>query len=215
MIARAFIIAAILLGGSTYLAHASRAEIVPPRLPLETLPLAIDGWRGERAPDFDAHVLSVLGADEYVNRVYRSAAGPVGLYIGYYRSQRQGDSIHSPLNCLPGAGWQPMDTRRLALDVRSSDGTPRRVELNAVVIQKDEDRQLVLYWYQSHGRVIASEYWGKFYLVADAVRLNRTDAALVRIISPIGRDEESNPATERAAAFARAVFPRLDAYLPN
>jgi len=216
IVARAGVLAATLLGCSAYLAHASHAEVIPIREPLESLSMSIDGWRGVRAPDFDARVMSVLGVDDYVNRIYRSATDDIGLYVGYYRSQRQGDAIHSPLNCLPGAGWQPTDVNRLDLDVRSANGVPRLIEVNSVAIQKGEDSAIALYWYQSHGRVIASEYWGKFYLVADAIRLNRTDAALVRIISPVRRDEPSSePAAARAAAFAQAVFPLLDRRLPQ
>ena len=138
--------------------------------------------------------------------------------MGYYGTQRQGASIHSPLNCLPGAGWIPVEQGRLALNVASSPNGPRRtIEVNRVVIEKGLDRQLVLYWYQSHDRVIASEYWGKIYTVVDAIRLNRTDAALVRVIAPIkSRDPGALEAAEPAASgFVEALFPQLGKYLPS
>jgi len=139
----------------------------------------------------------------------------VGLFIGYYQSQRQGDTMHSPLNCMPGAGWEPTKRERVILEVPESGGT-RRIEVNRIVIEKNLDKQVVLYWYQSHGRVVASEYWGKIYTVVDAMRLNRTDAAMIRLISPVAPHEAGvAPAAERVAALATAMFPVLERYLPQ
>jgi EpsI family protein len=215
MLKRTVFVAFILAGTTAYLSHASRVEAVAARQPLSSFPMRIDGWEGQPAPEFDARVMAVLGVDEFVNRIYRRSAALAELYIGYYQSQRQGDSIHSPLNCLPGAGWQPIDSRRIAIDVPDvRNATP--ITVNRVLIQKGDDRQAVLYWYQSHGRVVASEYWSKLYLIADAVRLNRTDAALVRVIAPVDRHDGSEQAAEQqAVAFVRAMFPLLDGYLPN
>ena len=216
MLARTAVLIVLLLGTSGYATYASRPEPEIAREPLSLLPMQLARWSGQRAPEFDDRTMAVLGVDDYITRVYQAADGPVGLYIGYYRSQRQGDTIHSPMNCLPGAGWQPVKTGRLTLPVAGGDGAAREIEVNRFVIQKGEDRQVVLYWYQSHGRVIASEYWGKVFLVTDAVRLNRTDAALVRVISPIARGEASETAAEgRAAAFAQAMFPLLGRHLPE
>jgi EpsI family protein len=215
---RALVVSACMLATLGYLARMSRAEPTPIREPLSTLPLAFGDWHGVREPDLDEEVLAVLGADDYLLRSYRrNGALPVGFYVGYYENQRQGDTIHSPLNCLPGSGWVPLSTGRRTLDVPNGSGT-RRIEVNRVVIQKGLDRQLVLYWYQGHGRVVASEYWGKIYTVVDAIRVNRTDAALVRIIVPIvggGTAEAVQRAEAEADAFARAVFPLLSRHLPS
>ena len=146
-------------------------------------------------------VLTVLGVDDYLNRFYAIRAAPFGLYIGYYRSQRQGDTMHSPLNCLPGAGWPPTSKVRShhhgVTDARKASGA--RSRSTAYVIEKGLDRQLVLYWYQSHGRVIASEYRSKIYS-RRRIALNRTDAALVRVITPLG----DQPEFSETAAEARA-----------
>ncbi|HWB16274.1 MAG TPA: EpsI family protein [Vicinamibacterales bacterium] len=188
-------------------------EPVPTRRPLTELPERIGGWRAEAAPPFTNDVLQMLGVDEYVNRIYAEPSeGAVALYIGYYRSQRQGDTIHSPLNCLPGAGWQPISTARTEIPVAGH----APLTVNRFVIEKGLDRQVVLYWYQSHGRVIASEYWSKIFMVYDGVRLNRSDAAMVRVISPILPSADGERAAEaRTRAFTQALFPTLDAYLPS
>jgi len=162
-------------------------------------------------------ILAILGVDDYLNRVYVSPdrAG-VALYVGYYNSQRQGDSIHSPMNCLPGAGWEPLSKSFTKIPVALREGTTE-IDANRYVIRKGLDQQLVLYWYQSHGRTVASEYWSKFYLIRDAVRLNRTDAALVRVIVPIVPDRDGAEATAETQAtdFIGSMFPLLSNYLPS
>jgi EpsI family protein len=134
----------------------------------------------------------------------------VGLYVAYLRSQRTGASIHSPKNCLPGAGWNPVQASIYELPL--DDG--RKVPINLYILRKGMDEQLVLYWYQSHGRIVASEYWGKFYLVYDALRLNRTDAALVRITIPVEQGDEAGTQQE-AMAFAKQVAIDVDQIIPR
>jgi EpsI family protein len=215
---RALVVSACMLATIGYLARMSRAEPTPIREPLSALPYSIGGWTGMREPDLDEEVRAVLGADDYLLRSYRrGGAPPLGFYVGYYESQRQGDTIHSPMNCLPGSGWVPLSTGRRTLQVPDGAGA-RPIEVNRVVIQKGLDRQLVLYWYQGHGRVVASEYWGKVYTVLDAIRVNRTDAALVRIIVPIaggGNADAVRNAEVEADRFAQAVFPLLTRVLPS
>jgi len=213
---RLTLITVCLASASVYLAGANRDEIVPPRTPLASLPMTINDWAGRRAPDMTPEVLKVLGADDYIMRSYFAPQhGPIGLYIGYHATQRQGDTIHSPLNCLPGAGWQPLEQGHTLITVSGLGGatasTP--IEINRVVIGKGLERQLVLYWYQSHGRVVASEYWGKIYTVLDSVRYHRTDAALVRVITSM-EAVGTESADERAAKFVQALFPRLAGHLP-
>jgi EpsI family protein len=160
----------------------------------------------------------VLGADEYLSRVYHTdRRNYVGLYIGYYESQRQGDTIHSPLNCLPGAGWQPVSKSYVPISVVDSDNRPSTITVNRYVIEKGIERQVVLYWYQSHGRAIANEYRSKVLMVYDAVRLNRSDAALVRVISPsiASEDNGETAADVRTVEFVKAMFPLLGKFLPS
>jgi EpsI family protein len=183
------------------------------------MPMVFDGWRGRAERDFAPEIVKVLGVDDYITRSYYGAdGGRMGLYVGYHSSQRQGDTIHSPLNCLPGAGWLPIEQGRVTLTVADPAlGGTRQIEVNRVLIERGLDRQLVLYWYQSHGRVVASEYWGKIYTVVDAIRLNRTEAALVRVVAPIpSRDAEDVAAADKAAkAFVQELFPHLGRHLPS
>jgi EpsI family protein len=216
MIRRALIVVVCLLVGAVTLARASKTERIPVRESFEYFPNMIGTWEGRSLGPFEAKIVQVLGVDEYMNRVYAAPGRqPVGLYVGYYQSQRQGDTMHSPLNCLPGAGWLPISQKRTAIQVTDEHG-PRTVVVNDFVIEKGLDRQVVLYWYQSHGRVVASEYWGKIYTVVDAVRLNRSDGALVRLVAPIPSTPGGQEAAEASAvAFAQAIFPQLGRYLPS
>lgn len=213
MMRRLFVVAACLIVAATVIARASRAEPTQSRRPLGGVPMVLGEWRGRMNPALDKDVLRVLGVDDYLDRTYSSRAGMAGLYVGYYASQREGDTIHSPMNCLPGSGWEPIDKQRVAIDV----GAAQPVVVNELLIQHGLDRQAVLYWYQSHGRVTASEYWGRAYLALDALRLNRTDGAIVRIIVPVaGDDRGAEAAAQRLAQqFTRVAFPVVAHYLPD
>jgi len=217
MIRRVLVVCVCLLGWSGLLAATVESEQVPPRVPFQLFPFEFDGWSGENDTPLTEGELAVLRVDEYINRYYESEAGPgVGLYIGYFGSQRQGQTVHSPLNCLPGAGWQPMSKTYSTIQVHDPERTGlETINVNDIVIQKGLDRQVVLYWYQSHGRVVPNEYVSRALMVYDAIRLNRTDAALIRVVSPILPNEESpHAAGERARRFVQAMFPRLLQFLP-
>lgn len=216
MIARISIVAALLLLSAGVIAKASRIEDVPPRQAFDQFPFQIGAWRGQDAPRITAEVMKVLGADDYLSRFYSTRQSTVGLYVGYYKSQRQGDTMHSPLNCLPGSGWQPLQKSYLPIQVTDGSGRHSEITVNRYLIEKGLDQQVVLYWYQSHGRVIANEYRSKIFMVYDAARLNRSDAALVRVTSPrLGSDDGLQNAEQRAVEFVKEMFPLLSNYLPS
>ena len=194
--------------------RAMQPERTPLRDPLRNLPFQIGDWTGRDTQPFTDDVVAVLGVDEYLSRWYQGAdRAAVSVYIGYYQSQREGDTIHSPMNCLPGAGWQPVETGTISIVL---PGRAEPADVNRVVIQKGLDRQVALYWYQSHGRIVANEYWSKVFMVYDAVRLNRSDAALVRVISPV-RTSDADPvaATGQALEFVQRLLPALERHLPS
>ena len=127
-----------------------------------------------------------------------------------FRSQRTGKAPHSPKNCLPGSGWVPLSSGEISIDV----GRAAPIVVNRYLVASGSDRQLVLYWYQSRDRVVANEYKAKFWVMADAIRLNRTDTALVRVVIPVvNRDEDKAQAT--AVDFVKSFYPTLLEYLPS
>lgn len=210
MIARSLVLAALIAIVGVYGRHAAGAEQTVQRAELSSLPSHLGAWTLADEPALDGSVLDVLGVTDYTNRVYVNEAGvPAGLYVGYYASQRQGDTIHSPQNCLPGAGWQPVSSRRSIVE---SAGLSAPV--NEYVIQKGLDRQVVLYWYEGRGRIVANEYVNKFWLMLDAARLHRSNGSLVRIIVPAASGAELAAAAQTAHQFAVTLLPHLPAYLP-
>ena len=209
MTRRVLLIAVLFLGTRAALAALSTSEPVLPTHPLSSLPMTLGQWTGAREPDFDAETLSVLGVDDYLTRVYRRGPDAAGLYVGYYASQKRGGTIHSPLNCLPAAGWQPLSHSQVQL--RVTDGLA--INANRYLIQRGLDKELVFYWFQSHGRTVASEYWTKAYLIFDGLTLHRTDGALVRVV--VGPFTQETTAERTAIDFIDTLAPRLTRQLPR
>lgn len=206
---RSVVTAVVLLGAFILLHSVSHGEPVVPHKSLRDLPYAIGMWSGQEQP-LSEQVVQAVSVSDYTNRVYFGAGnGPVQLYVGYYGSQRTGDTMHSPKNCLPGAGWDPVRSGLATISIAGG----RRIIVNEYVIQQDQNKQLVFYWYQGRGRVYASEYAGKFWMVIDAISRNRTDGALVRLITPINGDEAG--ARARLVDFTQRLFPQLDEVIPR
>ncbi len=199
----------LLLGSALVLHALSHGEPVSIREPIDSFPKVLGQWVGEELP-LDPRVDNALKADARLLRQYLAPQRtPVWLFIAYYNSQRLGETVHSPKSCLPGAGWESVSGSREALLVAPG----RTIILNRYLVQQGLDRQLVFYWYQSHGRAVASEYKAKAYLVADAIKLNRTDGALVRVSVPLLRDEADGEKT--AQEFIREMYPLLGQYIPE
>jgi EpsI family protein len=203
----------LLLAGMVLILHArGNTDLIPLSEPLSQLPRAIAGWTGSDMP-IDQETLDVLGAGDFLSRVYTRSGGtqPVGVFIGYFPTQRTGVTIHSPKHCLPGAGWAFESSQYV--DLKDADGNAHRV--GEYIIGNGDNRQFVIYWYQAHGRSVANEYLAKIYLVADAIRTNRTDGALVRVIVPIDRGPDASAAKARAEEFAAQLAPMLPRFIPN
>lgn len=208
---RFILVVLLLIGTTVFLEARHKNEIVPQSEPVSTFPKQVGDWSGQDQR-IDEEVLRVLGPGDFLSRTYNRTGQPfIGLFLGYFPSQQTGDTIHSPKNCLPGSGWTPMESSRILIP--GVGGSP--ISANYYVIQKGADRQIVIYWYQAHGRSVASEYWARFYLVADAIRMNRTDGALIRIVTPIVPWETQHSAERRAVQFAQQITPSLSSYIPR
>ena len=222
-----FVVALVLMvGAGLLLGSMSRAEATVIRKPFAEFPLDLAGWTGHDLK-MDPHVLDLLKLSDYVLRLYtpprtgapadagtyegqlRQAAAPVWLYVGYYGSQRTGSTYHSPKNCLPGAGWSIESSAPVKGVIPGAPGAP----VNRVAIGKGFDKQLILYWYQDRGRIVASEYDAKAYLIWDAMTRNRTDGSLVRISTPIVGSEED--AYRHVLEFLQAAWKPLNEHLPG
>ncbi len=188
---------ALILAG-TLLASLAAEDRTPHPLArsLEHIPMAIDGWTGSQGRIPDDRELELLGATSYLSRDYRRAGQSLDLFIAYYALQRAGESMHTPKNCLPAAGWEI-----LKYDEADVPSAGRAERINKFTIQNGDARALVLYWYQNKDRVIAGEYEGKGFLLWDAISKGRTDGSFVRIIVP-----ENPQAANDALGFARSIL---------
>lgn len=206
------LLAVILLGGVGVNAWEYIDEAHVQRDELKDFPKKLGDWEQIGGDErFDVQTEAVLRADDYLLRNYQAGDGRMAsFYVGYYATQRNGATYHSPLNCLPGAGWSMSEPAKMV--IKPADGRPA-FEANRYLIQNGQDKQLMIYWYQGRGRVVASEYWGKIYTVLDSLRRRRSDGSMVRVTVPVGASE--NAAIETAENFAAHVSPVLPAFVPD
>ncbi len=206
---------------ASLLIRRGNADRIPQGVPLQAFPQILGPWEGTDQP-LQEYVLDVLGKGVFLNRVYvrKRSMNPadaaadtasVGLFIGYFPTQRTGQAIHSPQNCLPGAGWTFVSHGVTTLP--NQQGPPVRV--GEYVITNGEMRDIVLYWYRAHGRSVASDYAAKWYTLEDSILMQRTDSALVRVITPLGKGEDAQAGHQRAVDFAARMNAQLGPYLPD
>ena len=206
--------ALVIVSTAAYLQARNRGEIFPSRLPLKSFPGQIGPWSGGPDLELPPDQLKVLGHPEYLLRNYSDAQKVrpgINLFIAYYRTQSNGETPHSPQNCLPGSGWTPMENTRVLLTMPGHEPFPA----NRYIIAQGDARQIVLYWFWAHDRGVASEVWNKYYLVRDSIRMSRSDGSLVRITSPMLPGETPVEAQQRISPFVNEVLPMQNDFIPR
>jgi len=204
-------LSALLIAQAAAYYGASRPEPVPLSKPLDQFPIDTGAWRIVRELVIDAETKDVLRADDYLARDYaRSPGEAVNLFVAYFKSQRSGQTPHSPKNCLPGSGWVWTDSNTVRVTVA---GRAAPLEINRYIVSKGENKAVVLYWYQSRDRVVASEYKAAAFVAWDALHYNRTDTALVRVVAPVN-DGQVDAATESGVDFIQNSFTILRTFFP-
>jgi len=190
-----------------------RIEVPPDRALFVDFPMHIEGWTGTSL-SLEQQYIDALRFDDYVLAEYRHDGNqPVTFYSAYYRSQRKGQSAHSPQSCLPGGGWEVSSLKSLDFDRVS--GMTHQLHANRAVIEKGNQKQIVLYWFKQRDRILTSEYLVKFYLFWDALSRARTDGALVRIASLVGPGETEEIVDQRMRQFVSVLQPELNRYVPD
>ena len=189
---------------------ASQSERIAPNKPFSEFPLEIDQWKGQKDA-LDQQVYNILGVEDYILANYRkNSKETVNLYVGFYQSQKEGDIIHSPKNCMPGSGW---NIAKSSIEPVYMTDTGKSINTIKLLLQKGSQKQVVLYWFQSRGRIISSEYMQKIWLVIDSVIKHRTDGSFVRLISPVVVDEAAT--IKVLKEFANKVYPILNEHIPS
>jgi EpsI family protein len=205
------LLAVLLFGGGIINVWERAGEAHVTRKALKDFPAQMGSWR-QVGDDirFNDETEKVLRADDYLSRNFVSNGLMASLYVGYYATQRNGATYHSPLNCLPGSGWVMSDPAPITI---TPTGAGAPFVANRFVIANGRDRALMIYWYQGRGRAVASEYWGKIYTVLDSVRRRRSDGAMVRVMVPLGNSEEE--AQKTAVEMAAQAATQLTEFVPN
>jgi EpsI family protein len=202
----------LILQGVVFYAVALRAENTPTVSPLEGFPTNVSGWQMYKDVKIEQETLDVLKADDTLNRVYINPAHDAStfLFVAFFKTQRYGQSPHSPKNCLPGNGYEPIESGLMTVAI---PGRSEPVRVNRYLTARGDEKSVTLYWYQSHDRIIAGEFAARFWLIADSIRFHRSDTSLVKIVVPV-RDGDADAATRTAVDFMKAVFPPLVRQLP-
>ncbi len=182
-------------------------------LPLAEFPKQIDAWTTVAEYPIESEVQAVLKASDSLNRSYLrpDSRVSVNLFVAFFRSQASGVAPHSPKNCLPGSGYAPLSSGIIQLQIPALGDS---IEVNRYVVGRGESKTLVLYWYQTPKRIVASEYAAKFWLAADSIRYHRSDTSLVRVVVPITDSGEAE-ADRLATSFVQAALPALNRQLPR
>jgi EpsI family protein len=204
-----YAVTAVLIVQAVLFYSASHGEMVPLSAPLQSFPKNVGPWRTLQEGVIEKEELDVLKADDTLTRYYGNDRGAANLFVAFFKTQRQGQSPHSPKNCLPGSGWQPSETGQV--DVAVPGGS---IHINKYVVAKGEAQSVVYYWYQSQGRAIADEFAAKFYLISDSIRHHRSDTALVRVVVPV-INGNVDQAQALGVSFVRDFYPVVKAYLPK
>jgi EpsI family protein len=187
----------------------SDGELIPITRTLERFPEQIADWRGE-SYRFSQAVYDNLGVDDSIAINYKNDNGDeVSMYVGYYESQKQGEIIHSPKNCMLGSGWQPIEISEINISVGM-----RLIPVIKMIVEKHSHKMVSLYWYQSGNRAVASEYIQKLYFIHDSLRYNRTNSAFLKFSSPVKGDDYEGT-IQKLESFINKVVPVLDDFLPN
>jgi EpsI family protein len=207
------ILSAALLVQAALFYATSRGEIVPDVRPLRDFPRELPGWAMAKEGYVDDETQAVLKADDTLSRTYFNPKFSTlpNLFVAFFKTQRTGKTPHSPKNCLPGSGWEASREDHLDVTIPS---LPQPIRVNRYVVARGDERSVVLYWYQSQKRVVASEYKAKMWTVADAIRYNRTDMSLVRVVVPIQKNDEAG-AQQVAVDFVQSFYTVLRNYLPS
>ena len=205
--------AMILLIGISIFAIPDNVEVEPERKQFAEFPLEVESWKGKTGY-LEQIYIDVLRFTDYIMSDYTNEnQESINFYVAYYASQKSGSSAHSPRSCIPGGGWRITSLTQKVVEGAAVDGVP--LEVNRLVIQKDETKQLVYYWFQQRGRIVTNEYMMKWWLFWDSMNQHRTDGALMRLTTVLQPGQDISIADKRLEDFSRKIAPILPEFVPG
>jgi EpsI family protein len=202
----------LILEGIAFYSVTLRAENIMATAPLATLPTDISGWQMYKDVPIDQDTLEALKADDTLNRIYVSPDSTANayLFVAYFKTQRYGQAPHSPKNCLPANGYEPIESGQIPVAI---PGRAEPIRINRYLTARGDEKSVTLYWYQSHDRIIAGEFTARLWLIADSIRYRHSDTAMVKIVVPV-RDGDAKTATQTGIDFVKVMFTPLTRQLP-
>ena len=208
-----FLVVVVLLVGTLAISQGVEfREKIPPAKSFASFPLQVGEWRGKRVV-MEEDIIKELDLSDYLIVDYVNGSHAVNFYTAYYESQRKGESIHSPETCLPADGWRFKIAGSATLPLRNRDGTPMRV--NKAFIEKGSFKQLSYFWFPQRDRVLTNAWELKLFDFWDALTRQRTDGALVRLITPVYPNETIDDADKRLVVFTKEILSILNEFLPK
>jgi exosortase D (VPLPA-CTERM-specific) len=210
-----FIVAVLLLGVTLALSQGvDFREKIPANKSVAQFPLEIGEWKAKKREKIDPIFLDRLDLSEYIMMDYENrAAKSINFYVAYYESQSKGKSIHTPASCLPGQGWTFDQSGSVSIPgLQQQTGIPK---VNRAVIQYGNSRQIAYYWFSLRGRILRNMYQVKIYNFWDALTMQRTDGALIRLITPVYENEDLSDVDTRLQDFLQELVPVLEEYIPG
>ena len=200
----------VLMIAIVYLRFYTTIEAVPLPADIDNFPRQIGSFTMTGSSEFSEDVLRELRVSTYINRNYRDGHGhQLSLYLGYYEEQREGAMIHSPKHCMPGSGWNPVESSVVPVSV---SGSNESYKVNRILFQKGMDKIIMHYWYQGRNRVVANEYFDRFFLILDSIFRHRSEGSLVRVM---GSWDPSGDKEKKQEQFVASLFPVLRQHLPQ
>ena len=169
--------------------------------PLSSIPINIGGWESNEL-NMDKRIIKILGVDDILYRSFRKEDNVVYVYVGYYESQKEGALIHSPKHCVYGAGWDILEATKIDIKLKNVS-----IHANKLILQKDVEKRLVLYWYQNGRKTIANEYIAKLDLIKETILNRKSNGALVRVSTQIKSNTKTS--LERTIGFIKVFYPYL------
>lgn len=198
----------VVLAALSTLTIKHRDEVIPNRASFSSFPLEVDGWKG-RPYQFENGENQILQLKDYLLVNYNKANTNINLYAGYTDSQRSGSVPHSPKACIPGGGWEITNTKIHEIKIDDQ----KTIKVTRLLIAKGESKQLVYYWFHQRGRDLSNEFSMKFLLLYDAIKMNRTDGAIVRYTIPVYKSEAESD--KKLSDFIRTSYTLLPPFIPN
>lgn len=209
-----FYVVVILIVSAAFVIRHEKGSVPISYIPLSEFPLEIGAYKATHRSKLSDIYLDSLDLTDYMLIDYHDKEKKkYNLYVAFYEKQKKGESIHSPATCLPGSGWEFSWHGKTSIEYYKTENGKSKISKGK--IQKGNLKQITFYWFSQRGRILNSAYQLKFYNIIDAITMNRTDGALIRVMTPVYDDEKETRTEQRLTTFVDKIMPLLNRHIPG